>query len=78
MRRTEKDEQGNWCLRGVPWKELHAGAVITAKTSELLYGALWKLMEYEETGLNPEEIDKIKEWMKRRGSNYHIETTKSG
>lgn len=59
MRRTEKDEQGNWCLRGVPWKELHAGAVITAKTSELLYGALWKLMEYEETGLNPEEIKEM-------------------
>ena len=55
-RLTQKDEQGNWCLEGVPWEQLHEGQVITKPLRERLYGALWKLMEYEDTGLAPEEI----------------------
>jgi len=55
-RLTQKDEQGNWCLEGVPWEQLHEGQVITKYLRERLYGALWKLMEYEDTGLAPEEI----------------------
>ncbi|MDD2960018.1 MAG: hypothetical protein PHR92_16155 [Lachnospiraceae bacterium] len=58
MRRlTEKDEQGNWCLKGVAWEDLHAGSTLTKETSDRLYGALWKLMEYEDTGLSPEQVD---------------------
>ena len=59
-RLTQKDEQGNWTLRGVPWKQLHEGQVITKELWERLYGALWKLMEYEDIGLSPEEIEEIK------------------
>ena len=55
-RLTQKDEQGNWCLKGVSWEQLHEGQVITKSLRERLYGALWKLMEYEDTGLTPEEI----------------------
>lgn len=55
-RLTQKDEQGNWCLKGVSWEQLHEGQVITKPLRERLYGALWKLMEYEDTGLAPEEI----------------------
>ena len=55
-RLTQKDEQGNWCLKGVSWEQLHEGQVITKPLRERLYGALWKLMEYEDTGLVPEEI----------------------
>lgn len=55
-RLTQKDEQGNWCLEGVSWEQLHEGQVITKPLRERLYGALWKLMEYEGTGLAPEEI----------------------
>ena len=55
-RLTQKDEQGNWCLEGVSWEQLHEGQVITKPLRERLYGALWKLMEYEDTGLAPEEI----------------------
>lgn len=59
-RLTQKDEQGNWSLRGVPWEQLHEGQIITNDLYERLYGALWKLMEYEDTGLMPEEVEEIK------------------
>ena len=39
-RLTEGDEQGNWMLKGVAWKSLHTGQVITKEVSERLYGAL--------------------------------------
>lgn len=55
-RLTKKDEQGNWCVKGLEWEQLHVGQVITQNVWEKLYGALWKLMEYEDTGLTPEEI----------------------
>lgn len=58
-RLTQKDEQGNWCLRGVRWEQLRTGQIITAKVSEILYGALWKLMEYEDTELDPEEVEEL-------------------
>lgn len=58
---TQKDDQGNWCLRGVPWVNLRAGQVITDKTAELLYRALWKLMEYEAIDLAPEEVERMKD-----------------
>lgn len=43
------------------WEQLHEGQVITKELRERLYGALWKLMEYEDTGLLPEEIEHLKE-----------------
>ena len=55
-RLTEKDSQGNWVLKGVPWELLHEGQVITKDIWERIYGALWKLMEYEDTGLSPEDV----------------------
>ena len=60
-RLTEKDDQGNWHLKGVRWEQLHEGQVITGELREKLYGALWKLMEYEDTGLSPEEVENLKE-----------------
>lgn len=60
-RLTQKDEQGNWSLRGVLWESLHEGQVITKELWERLYGALWKLMEYEDTGLSPGEVEHLKE-----------------
>ena len=50
MRLTEKDELGNWCLKGVRWEQLREGQVITKEVSERLYGALCKLKDYEDTG----------------------------
>lgn len=61
QRLTQKDEQGNWSLKGVTWESLYEGQVITKELRERLYGALWKLMEYEDTGLTPEEVEQLKE-----------------
>ena len=63
-RLTQKDEQGNWCLKGVPWEWLHEGQVITKPLRERLYGALWKLMEYEDTGLVPEDVERVNDFEK--------------
>ena len=61
-RLTQKDEQGNWSLRGVPWEQLHEGQIITKDLYERVYGALWKLMEYEDTGLSPEELERVNDF----------------
>ena len=58
-RLIEKDAQGNWCLRDVPWSALKPGAEVSRKIYEKLYVALWKLMDYEDTGLSPERIHKM-------------------
>ena len=60
-RLTETDGYGNWRLKGVPWKNLHEGEVITRETHEAVYGALCKLKDYEDTGLSPEEVERMKE-----------------
>lgn len=60
-RLTEKDDQGNWCIRGLPWRDIYPGAVITRNTYERIYGVSQKLMEYEDTGLTPEEINALRE-----------------
>jgi len=55
----EKDNLGNWGVKGLPWKNLHVGQVITHEVYEKLYGCLWKLMEYEAIGLTPEQVEKL-------------------
>lgn len=60
-RLTEQDEQGNWCVKGLPWKDTYVGQVITENTSKKIYGALCKLKDYEESGLDPEEACRLKE-----------------
>lgn len=57
MRLTEKKDSGHWCLRDVPWDQMKPGTVLTRKTWEKLYGALWRLKDYENTGKSPEEIE---------------------
>ena len=60
MRLTEKKNNGHWSLKGVSWNELKHGAVLSEKTWEKLYGALWKLKGYEDTGVSPDEIERMK------------------
>lgn len=55
VRLTEKSERGLWHLRGVSWEQLQEGHVITKDMSQKIYGALAKLKDYEETGLDPGE-----------------------
>lgn len=56
MRLTEKKDSGHWSLRDVPWNQFKPGVVITKKIWQKLYGALWKLKDYEDTGVDPDEI----------------------
>lgn len=58
-RLTQKNEQGNWWVKGLLWKDLNIGTPITKKTHEKLYGCLYKLMKYEETGLSPDEVERL-------------------
>ena len=56
MKLTEKKDNGHWSLKGVSWDDLKPGAVLTEKVWQKLYGALWKLKDYEDTGVDPDEI----------------------
>ncbi|MDO4553692.1 MAG: hypothetical protein Q4B70_00935 [Lachnospiraceae bacterium] len=58
-RLTQVDDQGNWSLKGIKWESLHSGNTITEDVCEKLYGALNKLMEYENTNLSPEDIENM-------------------
>ena len=60
----EVDDNGKWRLKGVEWKQIAPGAVITKKIWEKLYGALWKLKDYEDTGLSPEEVESVNDFEK--------------
>lgn len=63
-RLTQKDDQGNWSLKGLPWRDTYAGEVITHNTSDRIYGALCKLRDYENTGLNPDEVEELNDFTK--------------
>lgn len=56
---TQKDEQGNWCLKGMRWEDFRPGKVLTKEMFDRVYGALWKLMEYEDTGLDPDDLEAL-------------------
>ena len=58
-RLTKKDKQGRWSLLDFSWHELHSGAVLSVRLAEALYGALCKLKDYEDTGMNPEDVRKL-------------------
>lgn len=58
-RLTEMDSQGNWCLKGLPWERLRIGCVIDVNVYERVYGALCKLKDYENTGLSPDEVERL-------------------
>lgn len=61
MKLIETDNLGNWGVKGLPWKDLYPGQTITQKTYEKLYGCLTKLMQYEEVGPSPEQLEEIDE-----------------
>lgn len=61
-RLTEKDDQGDWSLRGVRWEQLLEGQMITRELWERLYGALRKLMEYENSGLSPDNVIRVNDF----------------
>lgn len=65
---TQRDDQGNWCLKGVKWDQLRAGSTITKDVAEKLYEALCKLRDYENTDLSPEEVERVNDFSKSQAS----------
>ena len=63
-RLTEKINNWRWRLKGVDRKQITPGAEITDEVWRKLYGALCRLKDYEDTGLMPDEIERMKgkEW----------------
>ena len=55
-RLTERDRQGHWRLKKLNWDDIRPGEKITVEDWENLYVALFKLLKYEDTGLDPEQI----------------------
>ena len=60
-RLIQTDDLGNWSLKGVPWKDLYSGKVITGNTEERIYAVLCKLKDYEESGFTPEQVQELVE-----------------
>lgn len=60
MRLTEKDANGNWRLKDLKWSDLHEGN-LPKSARDAIYGALCKLLDYEEAGMQPEECQKARE-----------------
>ena len=58
-RLTEKDDRGNWGLKGCPWEMIYPGKQISQEIWERLYGALCKLKDYEDTQLSPEDVVRV-------------------
>lgn len=53
---TERNSAGNWRLKGVDWNDLKIGKTITKELWQQLYGALYKLCDYENIGFEPDEV----------------------
>lgn len=63
MRLTQKDPSGRWSLRGVDLQALPPE----------VYGALCKLLAYEDTGLDPDEVERMKDAAELgEGSAHHM------
>lgn len=80
MRLTEKRDNGSWWLKGVYWKQIAPGAEITDEVWQKLYGALWKLKDYEKSGLSPDQVSELQEEIQERDAwlAYAIEQLKQG
>jgi hypothetical protein len=64
-RLTQKDNV-HWCVKGLPWENLSIGVPVTQETWEHLYGALHKLLDYEEVGPSPQELMLIDDFYRER------------
>lgn len=62
MRLTEKDDLGHWFLKGLEWGQLREGKVITKAVAQKLYGALCKLKDYEDTGCNSDDVERLNDF----------------
>ena len=57
-RLTWKEPNGQWGVNGLSWNEL-LHHLQPKDLWDILYGCLHKLMQYEETGLSPEDVEHL-------------------
>ena len=57
-RLTWKEKDGTWGVNGITWNELNY-QIQPEQLWKILYGCLYKLMRYEETGLTPTDVDHL-------------------
>lgn len=62
----ERDAVGRPACR----QDLHVGKTITHNTWERIYGALCKLKDYEDTGLDPERVESLNTFDGSQGMKY--------
>ena len=60
-RLTLKEASGRWQVKGIPWERLQEGEVITKESSQLLYGCLSRLKDYEDSGMAPDRASGLKD-----------------
>lgn len=59
QRLTENDGKGNWGLKGLAWEALSPGKELTVEACQLIYGALHKLKDLEDAGLDLKAAEAI-------------------
>lgn len=72
-RLTEKDGKGNWQLKNLPWDHMRCGHTLTRDDYEVLYGALCKLKTYEDTDLEPDDVERVNTFMGSQAEKLMIE-----
>lgn len=61
-RLTQRDRDGNWCLKGLKWEKIYPELqMITHEDYGILFGALCKLKDYEDTGLSPDGVEAMQD-----------------
>ena len=58
-RLTEKKTSGSWQVKGIPWEKLREGETLTKEVSQSLYMCLCKLKDYEDSGMNPDKLERL-------------------
>ena len=59
IRLTKKEASGKWQVRGISWEALNTGRTITPEMNQRLYGCLCKLKDYEDSGLDPDQMQSL-------------------
>lgn len=53
-----KDMSGNFQLKGLAWQDLHS-CNLPKESRDAIYMAICKLMDYEASGLTPDQVEHL-------------------
>ena len=72
-RLTYENQYGEWGLKGIQWEELHEGKTISKDMQWAIFGVLGKLKDYEDTGLEPDEVERLTADSDQDAGNWNVE-----